>query len=104
LTSPFSKDAVAVGIAAEHVLQDSLASGLMPADPLQVAGEIELLGHVDHERRLAVHEPAPLTLVEAERVIGSGHGVPRAACPPTRLDPAVRPDGVVALIIEGFRV
>ena len=90
---------VAVAVAAQHVVEGFLAGRFVPPHPLDVAVEIELLGHVGDETRLRIEHPAPLALVEAAGVVGSRHGVARVV-EPTRLDPAVRPDGVIALVIE----
>ena len=90
---------VSVGVALQEVLQRRLAGRLLPGHPFQISREVELLGDVDDVGRLRVHQPAPLALVEPQRVVGAGRGV-AGEVGPARLDHAVPGDGVIALVVE----
>lgn len=58
---------VPVGVPTQEELERPFGTRLVPAHPVPIAGDLELLRHVDDIARLRVHQLPPLTFVIALR-------------------------------------
>ena len=90
---------VAVGVAAQEIVQHTFGRRFLPLEPSEIAREIELFRHVDGPAGLRIHQPAPLAFVIAEGVVRAGHFI--ALMPgPAGLNASPGVNRVFALPIE----
>src|SRR5262249_1764245 len=60
-------EAVSIGVAAQQVIENAFAGGLLAFEPAVIAGKVEEFSDVDDPTRLRIHEVTPLGFVIAER-------------------------------------
>ncbi|OPZ64871.1 MAG: hypothetical protein BWY83_03108 [bacterium ADurb.Bin478] len=92
-------EVIPILVTVKEMLQNLLAGKFEGTQPIQITAQIEQLDDVDDEIRIGIQQIAPLGLVKAQAVAGSGDGV-LAGVRPARFHPAVPLDGVIAEITE----